>query len=193
MLNVNKKIFALHRVFLSFIECYNYKVLNDPSRSRTYDGPSTDECDDKLSVDWYRFGGGAGNKMAESCVDMYHCNTNAPGWLNGSHPTVNEGAVQRRVCFRAYSDCCWSQTLIRVRNCGGFYVYQLKPVIGCLLRYCGNGNVSSTPITAGKLTLSFFFENFFFILQKTHHAFVEKDGYTAYAHMVKINGSCFSV
>ena len=129
-----------------------------------------------LSVDWYRFSGGAGNKMAESYVSMHHCKTHIPGWLNGSHPTVNEGAVQRRVCFTAYSDRCWSPTLIRVRNCGGFYVYQLKPVIGCYVRYCGNGNVASTPMTAGKLTLSFFFLIFFSSCrQRIAHALKKTD------------------
>ena len=101
-----------------------------------------------LSADWYRFGGAAGNQMAESCVDNSLCGTYLPGWLNGSHPTVNEGAVQRRMCFRDYDDCCFFSTYIRVRNCGGFYVYQLKPANGCL-RYCGNGYVSSTPTTPG--------------------------------------------
>ena len=92
-----------------------------------------------LSTDWYRFSGAAGNQMAESCVDRYRCGTYFPGWLNGSHPTVNEGAVQRRVCFSyyVYGDCCSLSTYIRVRNCGGFFVYQLKPLTVCNSRYCG--------------------------------------------------------
>ena len=93
-----------------------------------------------LSTDWYRFSGAAGNQMAESCVDRYRCGTYYPGWLNGSHPTVNEGAVQRRVCFSYYvygGDCCSLSTYIRVRNCGGFFVYQLKPLTVCNSRYCG--------------------------------------------------------
>ncbi|XP_073250462.1 uncharacterized protein [Porites lutea] len=125
-------------------ECYNYKVLNETSRSKIYN-ESYHQCDHTLSTDWYRFSGAAGNQMAESCIDMYRCGTRYPGWLNGSLPTVNEGAVQRRVCFRYFSDCCSFSTYIRVRNCGGFYVYQLKPLTYCYLRYCGNGYVSSTP------------------------------------------------
>ena len=111
-----------------------------------------------LSIDWYRFSGAAGNQMAETCVDFYRCGTSAPGWVNGSHPTVNEGAVQRRVCFGGHGNCCHFSTYIRVRNCGGFYVYQLKPLTYCNLRYCGNGYGSSTP-TPGTL---FFFLSFFF-------------------------------
>ena len=145
---------VLHGVFLSFIECYIYKVLNETSRSKTYNG-SYYQCDDVLSTDWYRFSGAAGNQMAESCVDNFRCGTYLPGWLNGSHPTVNEGAVQRRVCFRYRGDCCFFSIYIRVRNCGGFYVYQLKPLTLCDFRYCGNGYVTSTPLTQGILFPSF--------------------------------------
>ena len=126
-----------------------------------------------LSADWYRFGGAAGNQMAESCVENSRCGTSFPGWLNGSYPTVNEGAVQRRVCFRYYGDCCFFSTYIRVRNCGGFYVYQLKPLTLCYSRYCGNGYGSSTPTTPGTLSPSFFFFffscfNLLFVLGITH-------------------------
>ena len=88
---------------------------------------------------------------------MFRCGTSSPGWFNGSHPTVNEGAVQRRVCFTYDSDCCFSSIYIRVRNCGGFYVYQLKPLTYCYSRYCGNGCGSSTPTTLGTLFLLFLF------------------------------------
>ena len=129
-----------------------------------------------LSTDWYRFSGAAGNQMAESCVDMDRCGTWNPGWLNGSHPTVNEGAVQRRVCFRDHRGCCSFWTYIRVRNCGGFYVYQLKPLTEYYSRYCGNGYVSSTSTTPGTLFPSFclfvclFFScfNFLFVLRIMH-------------------------
>ena len=159
---------VLHGVVFSFIECYNYKVLNETSRSKACDG-SYHECDSMLSIDWYRFSGAAGNQIAESCVDMFRCGTSSPGWLNGSHPTVNEGAVQRRVCFTYDSDCCFSSIYIRVRNCGGFYVYQLKPLTYCYSRYCGNGCGSSTPTTLGTLFLLFLFcfVLFFFILRRT--------------------------
>ena len=110
-----------------------------------------------LSIDWYRFSGAAGNQMAESCVEVHRCGTSRPSWLNGSHPTVNEGVVQRRVCFSVSFFCCYYSTYIRVRNCGGFYVYQLKPLTFCHSRYCGNGYVSSTPTTPGTLFPSFCF------------------------------------
>ena len=151
-----------------------------------------------LSTDWYRFSGAAGNQMADSCVDMYRCGSYHPGWLNGSHPTVKEGAVQRRVCFRYFSDCCSFVTYIRVRNCGRFYVYQLKPLTACSVRYCGNGYVSSTPTTPGTLFPSFcIFSciNFLFVLRITHLAFIDEinKGHIACLQMVKMNGSYSSV
>ena len=155
-----------------------------------------------LSTDWYRFSGAAGNQMAESCVDRDRCGTYFPGWLNGSHPTVNEGAVQRRVCFHYYDDCCYYFTYIRVRNCGSFYVYQLKPVTLCPLRYCGNGYGSLTPTTPGTLFPSFCFcccccccFNFLFVLRVTHLAFIDEinKAHIACLQMVKMNDSYYSV
>ena len=81
--------------------------------------------------------------MADSCVPINHCGVRGPGWLSGGHPSVLDGAVQRKVCFIANS-CCGFSVSIAVRNCGGFYVYQLKQLVFCFFRYCGNGS-SPTP------------------------------------------------
>jgi len=72
-------------------------------------------------------------------MNTFHCATAWPGWLNGTHPSVAEGAVQRTVCFGRHFSCCYFSTNITVRNCGGFYVYKLVPPPSCNLRYCGNG------------------------------------------------------
>lgn len=81
--------------------------------------------------------------MANKCVPINHCNTNAPGWLNGSHPqNEDEGEVMRTVCFHWKNDCCHWKTQIKVRICGGFYLYYLKKnALGDKFnyRYCGNG------------------------------------------------------
>ena len=99
-------------------------------------------CDSKLSG-WYRFSGGAGTQMAETCPKTYSCSTNSSGWLKGTHPTVAEAIVQRKVCFlqnvsQFFTDCCNQTKNISVRNCGAFYVYRLDPP-DCYSRYCGNG------------------------------------------------------
>ena len=133
--------------------------------------------------------------MAESCIDMYRCGTRYPGWLNGSLPTVNEGVVQRIVCFRYFNDCCSFSTYIRVRNCGGFYVYQLKPLTYCYLRYCGNGYVSSTPTTPGTPFPSFFF--FLVLIAYSFYGWCIRHSsmkeQTACLQMVKMNGNYSSL
>ena len=74
----------------------------------------------------------------------HHCGTHAPGYLTGGHPTVAQGIVQRKVCFHwSNNNCRWS-SIIRVRRCSSFYVYELSKPPACNLRYCGNnkqGNV----------------------------------------------------
>lgn len=77
--------------------------------------------------------------MPTSCVGKNRCSSHAPGWLDGSHPSVADGVVSATVCFHWNLGCCTWSTGIRVRNCGEFYVYELGPTPGCYLRYCGNG------------------------------------------------------
>lgn len=134
---------------LPLIECFNYRFLTEFNRARSY--TSGYLCDNSLPFGWYRFSGAAGNQMADSCVAGYRCGTRYPGWLDGSHPSVTDGAVQRRVCFGWRSTvCCFWSTYISVRNCGGFYVYQLRPVTRCYLRYCGNGVLPPLPVAPGR-------------------------------------------
>ncbi|KAL9987888.1 hypothetical protein ACROYT_G002266 [Oculina patagonica] len=119
-------------------ECSNYTVLSDFDRAKVYKGV-VNKCDRSLSKGWYRFMGYAGLEIPDACVAKQRCGTIAPGWLSGGHPTVAQGAVQRRVCFHWSSSCCYWSTSIRVRNCGAFYVYELPPTPYCNLRYCGDG------------------------------------------------------
>ncbi|CAB3999853.1 Hypothetical predicted protein [Paramuricea clavata] len=93
-------------------ECFVYTWLNESSRNEKY-SVSESNCDDRLSG-WYRFGGGAGIKMASSCVPARRCGANFPGWTNGAHPTVADGKVTRNVCYTWFSDCCFSQTASRL-------------------------------------------------------------------------------
>ena len=119
-------------VFSVARECSNYTVLS--KADRLVSGGHKHECDNNLSG-WYRFNGAAGTQMPEYCVPAYSCGTHAAGWLNGRHPTVEEGAISRQVCF-SYSGCCSSNTYTTVRNCSGFYIYWFNPT-GCYYRYCG--------------------------------------------------------
>lgn len=124
------------------LECSVYTNLEDTSRGRLSELKGSPQCDANLTPGWYRFRGGTGKQMATSCVAIKHCGTLAPGWMNGSHPTVAEGATAVQVCFHWAMNCCHRPSTIRVRNCSGFYVYELKKPPQCSLRYCGNGGLS---------------------------------------------------
>ena len=123
--------------FLAASECNQYKILNDSDRRNDF-GRGDQKCDNYLAEDWYRFSAGAGTSMATQCIpDAQRCGTDLPGWMDGAHPTVDEGVVSRKVCFRGFGKCCYNHIMINVRNCGSFFVYRLKPVQVCHSRYCG--------------------------------------------------------
>ena len=77
--------------------CKSYKWLKQRSRNVKYGHGKKLKCDRRLSKGWYRFGGGAGTKMSESCVPKNRCGTHDPGWLNGTHPTMDEGNVKKNL------------------------------------------------------------------------------------------------
>ena len=123
--------------FSKGLECNSYFVNQETDRSVTYmTGSSPSKCDKNLAAGWYRFNSTAGSKMPTYCIGKNRCNTHASGWLNGTHPTSQEGIVNRTVCFNWKSNCCNWQTTIRVRNCGLFFVYYLTKASICYLRYC---------------------------------------------------------
>ena len=117
-------------------ECVQHNTIDDDSRYYNYyQSYGNDKCDQHLQEGWYRFV--THKLMNTNCgySDNY-CNTDHPGWLNGNHPSVEEGVVTRTVCFNSGSCSCNYGTDIKVLNCGSFYVYKLKPTPTCNLRYC---------------------------------------------------------
>lgn len=119
------------------------------------------KCDINLISGWYRFHGQAGQQMPTSCVKINHCGANAPGWINGTHPPVADGASTVQVCFNWVHNCCRWSTYIRVRNCSGFYVYELKKTPGCRLRYCGNGTQGTVEKSNKSINNIYFTKNVF--------------------------------
>ena len=120
-------------------ECSNYKKLNGADRASGLHRGNVLKCDrNDLDVSWYRFMDAAGTRMPTSPVPQHHCGTHAPGWLNGQHPSKDEGAVSRKVCFHWSSRICNWQVNVKVRNCGAYFVYYLPKTPGCWFRYCGN-------------------------------------------------------
>uniref|UniRef100_A0A8C2ASD1 NIDO domain-containing protein n=1 Tax=Cyprinus carpio TaxID=7962 RepID=A0A8C2ASD1_CYPCA len=110
-------------------------------------------CDTTVSWNgWYRlFIQGQSVHMPDTCVDMLSCGTHAPLWLNGGHPTVEDGVVTRDVCGHWSNNCCYFQSNpIKVKACpGGYYVYEFVRPSACSLAYCAdarNINITSTTV-----------------------------------------------
>ena len=117
--------------------CYQYKNLSDASRKSSYITPQYQEvCDDQLTKEWHRFVGAAGTKMSTTRVPAFRCGTDWSGWLDGAHPTVEDGEILRTVCFSDRSTGCKFSTDISVKLCGSYFIYKLHPVINCNSRYC---------------------------------------------------------
>ena len=118
--------------------CHHYKNLTEASRKITYVTPDGSElCDSHLRGGWYRFVGAAGTKMPTTRVQAFRCGTDWPGWLDGAHPTVEDGEVQRTVCFSDRLTGCRYLTNIFVKNCRSYFIYKLFPSRSCFSRYCG--------------------------------------------------------
>ena len=117
--------------------CYHYENLSEADRKINYSTPHGSElCDRKLLEGWYRFVGAAGTKMPTTRVPANSCGTSRSGWLKGAHPTVEDGEVQRTVCFSDRSTGCQQLLNIFVKNCGSYFIYKLHPP-NCFSRYCG--------------------------------------------------------
>ena len=117
-----------------------YSTLADIRRSTAYDSTS-DLCDRDVIKDgsWYRFKSVAGDKMPEFNPGIKHCGTYVPIWMNGNHPTKLGEAVKRIACAAIPSRRpagCGRKFDIKVINCGGFFLYQLKKPEDCRLAYC---------------------------------------------------------
>lgn len=125
------------------LECSDYVNITDQTRSVTTTGKVL--CDNmdvnfSINTNWIRFVANDDQWMPEYCPPMWVCNTHATGWLNGSHPAVEDGIVKRRVCFHWFHQCCRWQMDISVRNCTTFFVYKASTslaVPGCNMRFCG--------------------------------------------------------
>ncbi|XP_048026819.1 sushi, nidogen and EGF-like domain-containing protein 1 [Megalobrama amblycephala] len=135
--------------------CYNYAVLDDPRRATSNPYSSQLQCDAYVSWSgWYRlFIQGQSAQMPDTCVDQYRCGTIVPLWLNGGHPTVEDGVVTRVVCGSWSNNCCYFQypsNPIKVKACpGNYYVYEFVRSNVCPSAYCAEVTFSTpTNLTA---------------------------------------------
>ncbi|KAM4697755.1 uncharacterized protein WCC33_013356 [Rhinophrynus dorsalis] len=119
--------------------CSNHTVLNEPWRKPHFESSYYDywyNCDYLLNG-WFRFQGKTNQKIIEHCVSEYNCGTQSPMWLNDTHPTPEEGIVNRFACASWSNDCCmWSHPIL-IKACPGeFFVYKLQGTPGCNMAYC---------------------------------------------------------
>ena len=105
---------------------------------------------------WHRLMGAAGTAMPTACVPTHRCGTHAPGWLQGGHPTEEQGVVTKKVCFHWSGNCCKWSVNIRVRDCGEFYVYNFPKTPVCYLKYCAEQKGITESHVLNPLTLLLF-------------------------------------
>jgi len=55
---------------------------------------------------------------------------------SGSLPSVDDGIVSRQACLKQGPDCCSVHVDIEVKNCDGFFVYNLARIPDCYSVYC---------------------------------------------------------
>ena len=103
--------------------------------------------------------GAAGTAMPTACVPTHRCGTHAPGWLQGGHPTEEQGVVTKKVCFHWSGNCCKWSVNIRVRDCGEFYVYNLPKTPVCYLKYCAEQKGITESHVLKSSDLAFFFND----------------------------------
>jgi len=76
---------------------------------------------------WFRFTGVGHNRITEVQQEYMSCGTQYPGWLNGEHPSAEEGVVRRIVSFTTAASTYTSTTSeIFIKNCGDFVVYNMN-------------------------------------------------------------------
>ncbi|KAM4632532.1 uromodulin-like [Discoglossus pictus] len=130
--------------------CFNHTVLDQQWRSTAnthdwnsyYYDYSWVHCDINLNG-WYRFKGAKDQQIPEYCVPVLSCGAHSPMWINGVHPTKEEGIVTRTACANWAGSCCFWSSTISVKACpGGYYVYKLGRTPTCYLAYCVESNYS---------------------------------------------------
>ncbi|XP_048476450.1 uncharacterized protein LOC125487896 [Rhincodon typus] len=119
--------------------CVNYTTLNQSWRS--IDCTETEcsgqlMCDNVLSAGWYKFQSSGGWRIPDTVVTGRQCSTRATGWLQGSHPTVEQGEVTRKACFNLDGNRCHWNREIKIKNCSNYFVYWLQPTPNCDAAYC---------------------------------------------------------
>ena len=76
--------------------------------------------------------------MPTTSVSDYRCGAVHPGWLDDTHPIVEDGEDSKKVCFSDRSgNKCKEIKNISVKNCGSYFIYNLIRPLKCQMCYCG--------------------------------------------------------
>ena len=111
-------------------DCNNYWCCDQLGYSK--------QAPDWKGSSWYRIGGQAGTKLIEKGTGVTSsCGAHAGGWLDGGHPTTEEGEVNRTVYFDSGSNSKTYPISINVTNCNSkYFVYYLPDIGSCHRGYC---------------------------------------------------------
>ncbi|XP_040211651.1 uromodulin-like [Rana temporaria] len=128
--------------------CVSHRILNNPWRGTNNTLSPFNNCDNYMSG-WYRFTGSGGVRLPENCVPENRCGTQAPVWMNGTHPMIRDGIVDRTACAHWYGDCCYRTSTIQVKACPqGYHVYKLSsnPGSWCYSSYCTDASTQTCKV-----------------------------------------------
>jgi hypothetical protein len=127
--------------------CSSYTTINDPRRSVTYagyyvgcdNGPLFNGSNDGARI---RFVGTGGTTIPTTSPGYSHCGAYISGWFNDTLPLVTNVLTNGTGCFDSQTHTCIARNLISVILCpsslANYYVYFLRPAIGCSAGYCTN-------------------------------------------------------
>ena len=118
-----------------------YRLISDDWRKTSNTNQRSLRCDrwSNLARKWFRIDDSIGGRMPESCMPLRRCGTNAPGWLQGTHPTEIGVEVSDKICYRWTRSCCQWSANVKIVNCGSYYVYYVpKFSNACYLAFCGD-------------------------------------------------------
>lgn len=121
--------------------CGNYVNLNEANRRYNIGGVQPYLCDatDFFPVNtWFRLADSDYRYVPESPPSELRCQTMAPVWMSGSHPTRAQGIVTRTLCAHwGGATCRWSSSINVMQCAGGYFVYRVPiPVSECYTRLC---------------------------------------------------------
>ena len=130
----------------------NYRTIGNSRRSvqSQWKADQIALCDKDLVAGWYRFTSFVGGKMPTTKVNLYHCGTKSPIWLDGTtgnHPTnTNDPVASIKACVNVNGrrGGCFFSFYVSVKYCAGnFYVYYLQPTYSCYAAYCAGKKIKT--------------------------------------------------